>query len=200
MKKHYTSKQIFAFVEKGDSTHTDKERAEHDFYATDPKAIVPLLEQEAIPNKVWECCCGAGHLVFMLEEYGHEVVATDLVDRGCGEGGVDFLATTEMPTDCECIITNPPYSLATECVLHALDLLPEGGTLAMFLKINFLAGKRRRKELFDHHPPSAVLVFSERVSCAPNGDWEQAPRSSAINYAWFVWRKGSEKTTIIKWI
>ena len=43
----------------------------------------------------------------MLLEAGHEVVSTDLIDRGFGLGGQDFLKS-----DCPLakhIITNPPY-------------------------------------------------------------------------------------------
>lgn len=44
----------------GASNHTEKEREENDYYATDPIAIDKLLEVET-PNKfIWECACGGG--------------------------------------------------------------------------------------------------------------------------------------------
>ena len=37
----------------------------------------------------------------------------------------------------------------------------------MFLKVQFLEGKRR-KEFFKKFPPKVVYVFSERIMCAKN--------------------------------
>jgi len=59
------------------------------------------------------------------------VYSTDLVDRGYGEGNVDFLACTEQ-FDGD-IITNPPYKFAKEFVEKGLELVPEGRRVFMFL-------------------------------------------------------------------
>lgn len=61
-------------------------------------------------RKIWECSAGQGHLSERLTELGYEVRSTDLIDRGYGEGGIDFLQTTEM-WDGD-ILTNPPYKYA----------------------------------------------------------------------------------------
>jgi hypothetical protein len=45
----------------------------------------------------------------VLEARGHRVVGTDLVDRGYGEAGRDFLAETHLPEGVTAIVTNPPY-------------------------------------------------------------------------------------------
>ena len=98
----------------------------------------------------------------------------------------------------EDIITNPPYKYATEFVKKAINSITEGHKVAMFLKIQFLESKKRR-ELFLKYPPKYVYVFSERVSCAKNGDFEKYP-SSAICYAWFLWVKGWFGNPEIKWL
>ena len=154
-----------------------------------------------LPTKVWECACGAGHLVGALARLGHEVYATDLVDRGCGDSGVDFLMETDAH-ECDAIVTNPPYRYAMEFVLHALEILPIGGVCAMFLKTTFLEGKTRYRELFSKHPPKYILQFSERVLCAKNGDFEGMKRGggSAVAYAWYIFEKGYKGETIIRWI
>ena len=69
----------------------------------------------------------------------------------------------------------------------------------MFLKIQFLEGKSRRK-LFDKEPPKYVLVSTSRTECAKNGkpineDWT----ASAVCFAWFIWQKDYKGDTIIKW-
>ena len=58
------------------------------------------------------------HLSERLIELGYEVRSTDLIDRGYGEGGIDFLQTTEM-WDGD-ILTNPPYKYAKEFIEHAM--------------------------------------------------------------------------------
>ena len=96
------------------------------------------------------------------------------------------------------IITNPPYKYATEFVRKALEIIPNGNKVAMFLKIQFLEGKERRK-LFEEYPPKIVYVSSSRLNCAKNGDFITYPKS-AMAYAWYVWEKGYQGNTIIKWI
>lgn len=61
----------------------------------------------------------------------------------------------------------------------------------MFLKIQFLEGKERRK-LFEEHPPKTVYVSSSRLNCAKNGDFITYPKS-AMAYAWYVWEKGYKR-------
>ena len=182
----------------GASNHTDKERQSEDFYATEPRAAELLLELEEFDENIWECACGQGDLSKVFEKAGHKVLSTDLVDRGYGTGGVDFLKCTEMFNGS--IISNPPYKYAKEFVEHALELVPDGHKVAMFLKLQFLEGKARR-ELFEKYPPKTVYVASGRLLCAKNGDFEgmRAGGGSAVAYAWYVWEKGYSGDTVIKW-
>ena len=185
----------------GASNHTDKEREENDFYATSPIAIDKLYKTGELTCKnIWECACGEGHLAKKLIEYGHSVKATDLIDRGYGEGGVDFLACKDR-FDGD-ILTNPPYKYAAEFSLKALDLVPDGNKVFMFLKLTFLEGKKRYDELFSKYPPKKIYVFSQRVLCAKNADFDgmKAGGGSAVAYAWYVWEKGYTGDTVVKWI
>ena len=188
----------------GASNHTEKEREEDDFYATDPVAVDLLLDYRGItmPEWVWEPSCGSGCLSERLRQRGHEVVSTDLVYRGYGDGGINFFEQKEMPGRCGAIVTNPPYKFATEYVLHALDLLPEGGWLCLFLKTTFAEGKERYQRIFGVTPPIYVLQCSERVLCAKNAEFDrmEAAGGSAVSYAWWVWQKGWRGQTVLDWI
>ena len=64
----------------------------------------------------------------------------------------------------------------------------------MFLKLTFLESKSR-KELFEKYPPKKIWVFSERIQCAKNGDFEGMKQGggSAVAYAWFIWEKGFKR-------
>lgn len=180
----------------------NSDRQKDDFYATDPKAIDGLKKVFDIPEVIYEPCCGMGHLSQRLIDLNHKVYSTDLIDRGYGTGGVDFLSVTEIPKDCNCILTNPPFKYATEMILHSLDLLSDGGYCIMFLKTIFLESKKRYDELFSKYPPKYMFQFSSRCACAKNGDFEFQKRSggSAVAFAWYVWQKGYKGDTIVRWI
>ena len=199
--KDWTGNRKSTFVTLGASNHTDKEREDNDFYATDPVAIDKLMGTMSLPEKIWECACGTGCLSERLKNFGYNVVSTDLVDRGYGEVR-DFLKTTELPNGCTIILTNPPYKYALQFIKHSLDLLPDGGLCVMFLKTTFLEGQRRYDELFSKQPPRYVLQFSKRVLCAKNGQFQRMRDGggSAVAYAWYVWEKGYKGDPIIKWI
>lgn len=190
----------------GASNHTDNEREQNDYYATDPVVIDKLLTVEKPYKRVYECACGEGHLVKRLIEKDciKEVYASDIVNRGYGFVQ-DFLQMKEDETswikDCD-ILTNPPYKYAKEFVLHALDLVGYGHKVYMFLKLTFLESKSRYNELFSKYPPKVIYVFSERVLCAKNGKFKEMKDGggSAVAYAWFVWQKGWKDKTIIEWI
>ena len=107
MGKDWTGNGKSIFTTLGASNHTEKEREINDYYATDPIAVDALLQGGAeLNHKIWECSAGQGHLSERLIELAYEVHSTDLIDRGYGEGGIDFLQTTEM-WDGD-ILTNPP--------------------------------------------------------------------------------------------
>lgn len=167
--------------------------AENDYYATDPKALELLLEQETFSQKIWEPACGEGHLSKILENNGYQVISSDLIDRGFGVGGIDFLSCSRV-WDGD-IITNPPYKYAKEFVEKALELTIPGRRIAMFLKLTFLEGQARR-ELFKNNPPQVIYVSSARLNCGKNGVFTN---TSAVAYCWMIWQKGYVGPTSIKW-
>lgn len=194
MSKDWTGNKKSIFTTLGASNHVDHDRAENDYYATEPRAMKLLLEQESF-NNVWEPACGEGHLSDVLKDAGVLRKSSDLVDRGYGEI-LDFLGY--YGTWQGDIITNPPYKYAQEFVEHAINLINIGDKVAMFLKLTFLEGQKRKK-LFKKYPPKTIYVSSSRLKCAMNGEFANTG-SSAAAYAWFVWEKGFSGDPIIKWI
>ena len=191
--KDWTGDTNSVFKQLGATSHSDEEREENDYYATDPKAIDDLLARETFDHNIWECAGGGGHLANRLKEHGYNVYNTDLVDRGCQDEKKDFLLCFE-DFDGD-IITNPPYKLCTEFILKALSLTKN--KVAMFLKLQTLEGKDRYEKIFRYYPPKVVYVYSKRIECGKNGEFIG---SSAVCYAWFVWEKGFRGDPIIKWI
>jgi len=166
----------------------------NDYYATEPKAAKLLIGLEPLAQNIWECACGEGHLSKVFEDAGYDVKSTDLIDRGFGTGGIDFLSDDIEHWDGD-IITNPPYRYAQAFVEKALSIVSPGMKVIFFLKLTFLESQRRRS-LFLKNPPKIVYVTSSRLQCGKNGVFVG---SSAAAYAWFVWVKGFKGDPIIRW-
>jgi hypothetical protein len=120
----------------------------------------------------------------VLESHGHHVVGTDLVDRGYGEGGRDFLMESRLPDSVTAIVTNPPYgrTLLPRFVDHALALTrPVGGMVALPVNVQWQTAaensKRLRMPAFD-----ASVILTDRIRFIP--DTKERPGE---NHCWLVW-------------
>lgn len=185
-------KTVFATM--GATNHSEGERAEHDYYATDPVAATLLIQEENLSG-VWECACGDGALAEVFDSIRVLNRATDLIDHGYGKSGIDFLQ--EQGTYDGDIVTNPPYKHAEDFIRKAYELIPDGRKVCMFLKLTFLESKARKK-LFKEIPLKTLYVSSSRINCYRNND--RSFKSSAIAFGWYVWEKGYKGDPIIKWI
>lgn len=172
------------------------ERAEFDYYSTDPDTVRALLSVEKFSNEILEPACGAGAISKVLEaEGGYSVTSSDLVNRGYG-AVKNFFDIQNFNGD---IVTNPPYTFAREFVLHALEVVPVGHKVAMLLRLQFLEGVKRYESLFKTQPPKYIYCFMKRQNCYKNG--EEAPWGhSSVAYAWFIWEKGSTDEPVIRWL
>ena len=187
----------------------DVDVAEHDLYCTHPDSVKIFLQKckdvgITLPRKIWEPAAGLNSIVDVLVENGYDVLATDLVDRGCNKGGVDFLqlSLNNLPSEFqlyhECILTNPPYSMAKEFVEKALDLVSDSGWVIMFLKLTFLEGKKRQ-ELFHNKHLKYVWVYTQRQGCGKNiKEFENG--GAAASYAMFLWKKDYVGLPQIDWL
>jgi hypothetical protein len=160
----------------------------NDLYETPSCATLALLREEPLlrrPQKIWEPAAGRGAIVRVLRAHGHEVVASDLIDYGDPTcfSRQDFLLEHKAPQDCECILTNPPFSLAEEFVAHALELCPR---VIMLLRLAFLESERRSR-ILDAGTFARVHIFRKRLPMMHRDGWEGPKASSAMAFAWFVW-------------
>ena len=187
----------------GASNHTEEEREEHDYYATEPLALEKFLDtiDFRLHKFIWEPACGGGHLVKVLQKRNHVVFATDIVNRNDTAMMVgDFLEADGKSEWTGDILTNPPFKLADKFVKKGLSVLDPDNYLILFQRILFLESSKRHK-LFKDYPPKYVYVHSSRVATAKNGDFEKYEGGGkSICYGWFVWQKGYKGDTIIRWI
>lgn len=195
----WTGNATSIFATHGASNHSESDRAELDYYATDPEAVEALLNVERFHYQILEPACGGCHISKVLIDKGYAVTSTDIVNRGSAHqtGIQDFLLFRPEQNNMD-IITNPPYKFATEFAEHALDISADSVKVAMFLKLTFLEGGKR-KDLFDKYPPKRIYVFRNRIDCWKNGIKPDKP-SRAVCYAWFVWVKGFHGNPEIHWV
>lgn len=98
------------------SSRANGKREKDDFYPTPSWTVEELLKRETFEGNIWECACGDGAMSKVFAEKGYETISTDLIDRGYGQAGVDFLVSD---FEADNIITNPPYKHALEFVVAA---------------------------------------------------------------------------------
>lgn len=179
-----------------------RKREENDFYATPTEATELFLKNHNLKDvgTFLEPACGQGHISKVLKRYfqNSNIISTDLVDRGYGQGGIDFLKNDFEKVDV--VITNPPFKLAYEFIEKSLSVAKK--QVIMFAKIQFLETERRA-ELFENTPLKYVYVHSNRVSPMRNGepfDEQGKTWSSAMCFCWFVWEVGYTGDPVIKFL
>jgi hypothetical protein len=162
-------------------------REKDDFYATPEACTYALIEAEhgRMPQRIWEPACGTGAISCILREHKHEVISTDLVDRGYGADGVDFLLERNKILRCEGIVTNPPFKLAPAFIRHALDVL-HVPYVVMFLKATFWHAAARTQLFYDHRP-ARIHAMNWR----PDFDGRGQPTMDCL---WCVWDGVAETT------
>jgi hypothetical protein len=165
-----------------------------DLYETPPLAVEALLAVEDLPHWIWEPAAGKGSIVNVLRDRGHAVIASDILNYGFPLHFVsDFLTQTKAPVNCDTIVSNPPYRLATEFTRHALDLALR---VYLLLRLAFLESIRRT-DILERRGLARVRVFRSRLPRMHRDGWEGPRASSAIPFAWFCWDRNHRGPTIV---
>ena len=175
-------------------------RVENDYYATHPDSTKALLEVEEIIYPALEPACGEGHISKLLSY--EDTTSIDLIDRGYGLGGVDFLDKLMNPGYFNTVITNPPFKLFQEFVEKALSIA--GKKVIMFGKLQALEGQKRAT-FMQNSPLKTVYVFKARQQPLRNGSeidelTGKKMNSSTMAFAWYVWEIGYTGEPTIKWL
>lgn len=168
-------------------SNSKRGRVENDFYATNPKAVEMLLSNNEFKKWFWkdynngsdiellEPCVGQGHIILGIKNYYNNknlpinFTCLDIVDRGYDNVIVQDFMEYDTDKRFDCIMTNPPYEIAMEFAQKGMELLKPNGKMCMFLKIQFLEGRKRR-EFFNKYPPRYIYVFEKRMGTWRNGE------------------------------
>jgi len=142
------------------------------------RALIPHIPDRV--KSIWEPACGSGKMSSVLAQTGREVIPTDI------QTGEDFLNPELFCCDhflFHAIITNPPYSQASEFIIKALRVATSSkGMVAMLLRTDFDHAKSRRRLFADHRAFSKKLVLTKRIQW-----FEESKSSPSFNHAWFIW-------------
>lgn len=173
-----------------------------DDFPTPPWATRAMLEHvllacdpEIADQTCLEPACGAGHMDKVLNEYFSSTSASDVHDYGYGKVE-NFLNGPHAVGSFDWVITNPPFNLAEEFVARSLQIARRG--VAILARTVFIESVGRYERLFLPTPPSIFAQYVERV---PMVKGRLDPKAStATGYAWFIWQKGHEGNTELRWI
>lgn len=175
---------------KGNARGSGYTRNADDWYVEPPHAVRQLMDRVEFKGCILDPACGRGTIPRVVGERDQNCFASDLVYRGFGSAGVDFLAPiyNSRPDN---IICNPPYRNINAWIARAVAVARR--KVAIFAPLTLLEGIERER-LFSSTPLAQVLVFSWRVNCppgnlapafdAPIADWGKGGSKA---YAWFVW-------------
>lgn len=177
------------------------DRDADDWYVEPSWTVELLLKAIRFHGSIWDPACGMGTIPKACIEAGHEsVTGTDLVDRGYGTGGQNFLkfnAGYVQPADN--IITNPPYKHSEQFIRQAGKFTRDKA--AFLVPVKFL-NSNARYGLFTELPIWRVCILSSRPSMLP-GERLMAgekPGGGAIDYCWIVFKRGYEGTAGVVWL
>lgn len=170
--------------------NNNNDRKENDFYPTPEIATIKLLEKESFQGDIWECACGDGAISKPLLSKGYNVYSSDLIDRGYGETGIDFLKSNKKADN---IITNPPFNLSIEFFEKAIELTKN--KIAFLHKLTYLEGAKRNEKIFKLNKLKNIYVFSKRLAFEKNGK-----NNGLMCFAWFVFDVNYNGKPTIDWI
>lgn len=170
------------------------ERDPHDFRPTPPEPTRAILHAErarlsAFPT-IWEPAAGDGAMVREMRGAGLDVVASDLVDRGCPGATIrDFYAFDLATRPARAAVTNPPFDQCSwghgraAWLIHALDTL-RLDYMALLLPWSF-PGAGGLAAFWERHRPARAYLMRWRIDFTGQG----AP---PMLCGWFVWDRAHQ--------
>ncbi len=128
--------------------------------------LIPYINKEYL---IWEAAWGKGNLYRFLKEEGYKVIGSDKE--------LDFLTNY---LECDCIITNPPYSIKDKFLERCYQI---NKPFALLMPLTALEGKKRgglyRKYGIELIIPNKRINF-ETPSGQGSGSW--------FATAWFCYK------------
>lgn len=171
-----------------------RQRNEH--YVDEPWCSECLFAVESFSFPIWDPSCGWGRIGDAASALGAGCISTDLVRRGYGTGGIDFLKTKKLRGDARSIVCNPPFDLMQEFAEHALALGAD--KVAMIALVRRLPAAR----WLERTPLARIWLMTPRPSMPTGGHIRQGGKvgGGTQDFCWIVWEKGRTLAPVIRWL
>lgn len=168
----------------------------HEHYVDEAWCSVRLLQEERFAWPIWDPSCGWGRIGDAASAKGGGCISTDLVRRGYGTGGVDFLKTAKMRGGAKSIICNPPFDLFQAFAEHALGLGAE--KIAMIALVRRLPAARWLQKT----PLSRVWLMSPRPSMPTGAHIRNGGYigGGTQDFCWLVWDRAWARPAEMRWL
>jgi len=147
-----------------------KAQGRSDFFQTPNYALEPILQFINKEYSIWEPASANGNIVNYFIDNGYTITGTDITNN------VNFFNTE---IDCDCIITNPPYSIKDKWIQRCYEL---NKPFMLLLPITALEGKFRQKMYSEKG--LELILMNKRI----NYETPSQKKSSAwFASAWFTY-------------
>lgn len=172
-------------------TKAYRHRSGSDMVETPFSMTQQLLDNEKFTETIWEPACGNNAIIKVLKKNKYNCFGTDVKEN--------FLKIENKKYD---IITNPPYKLLDEFIIHAKKTFLY--KFAFLCQMNHLHGQKRfNNNLFKWL--KTVYIFTRQSNLKFTGEYNELRRdgkypSGCVVYAWLIWERDYNKRPEIKWI
>jgi hypothetical protein len=193
-------KDIYVGVDKD-----SENRNENDLYPTPPLATYILQKYIDLPKTIVEPCAGRGNISIELIRNGFDVRSFDMhdyEDKLCDIQTGHDVRTLPKQVGYDALITNPPYfqDLPRKIAEKGIS---EYDVTALFVRLTFLEGKKRKK-LFTNTPPSDIIILSDRIRFGagyPEAINKNEQLGGMISYMWIIWdKRQNNSATKLRWV
>ncbi len=175
------------------ANNTTDKRKKTDFYETPYSLTRKFLDVEYFNKNATVCepACGKGAITRVLKEYWDENLVTAYDQE------VNFLWETGTY---DYIVTNPPFSIASEFIQKAKQVAK--GKFALLLPLSYLHGKQRYDEIYSdrEYGLKKVYVFTRYPMLGESLREDGKYKTGMMVYAWFVWENGYSGLPMIDWL
>jgi hypothetical protein len=182
------------------------DRNADDWYVEPEWCSRRLFEEEQFEGTIWDPACGLGRIVRSAIDAGHAVKATDIEFRQSTDDPIDdlkavadFLTCTDKADN---IVSNPPFDIAPQFVLHALALATSKVAIIFPIAcLNAAAGPKKHRWIVGT-PLRRVWLMSPRPSMPPGHVIAagEEPKGGKADYCWLVFDRGYTGAAQLCWL
>lgn len=170
------------------------DRVDNEWYVEPSWVAERLFEEIEFKGTVYDPCCGMGRIPLAAMKCGLRALGSDLVHRGWDSTPQNF---ADHRTKHSNIVCNPPFKIAREFALHALECSRDKVAIIFPTARLNAAGSWLRMT-----PLSKILLLTPRPSMPP-GKYILAgkkPGGGKVDFCWLIFEQGYRGKAATDWL